>query len=285
MSFAPLILMLAALPVFYFFLLNLQERSKPFYFFGSLAGLWGVFGIFFAMIGVVGFSYFIIYIILLIFGIISQVFFSTLFKIYRKKARRLARELPPLRKFDNITTGILVIFVVIILYIGFFAVSVNPARAATTTYFTEEEEVVKSLPYTYRIDYKYGWAYVVVLTIRTIPLTTSFYSDKLKDAKSDIVEHIENEGGNGGEIEDVGETEEKINGHDAVVREYNIEWKVKKSGYWGGSETETYSGKLYLKAWFCNKEFATIVVGVIYPTSPVNLREKTMAVADSVECH
>lgn len=298
MSFAIFILLLAALPIIYYYLVMHQIYEKVSDIFGILAGLWLFFGIFAIYLGIVGFSFFIIFFLIIIIGFIVQLSLKYLPDIAQdivEKAQELLDNAPEMNVHKRITKNVsslqktserfglaIICFgVTIILYISFFTVPVSPADSNETFQFDRNEGYVKHFPNEYRIEYKNGGAIVVIVTLRTIPLSPKMYSDRLRKEVTEITEDkAKEEYGQNVKVDYKGEKDIKVNGHDAIKQEYDIIGK-KSTGIWGG-EVETQVAKMAVIAWFCNKDFETVVVGYVYPPG---LESTTLNIVNSIDCH
>lgn len=298
MTFAMFLLLLAALLILYYYLVMHQIYGKISDIFGIFAGLWSFLGIFGIYLGLIGFSYFLIFIIIIIIGYLIQFSLKLLpdsaVEVI-EKAQDYLDNAPELNVHEKILDkipslentserwglAIICFGVVFILYISFFTIPVSPADTDDTFQFDREEGYMKHLPNTYRIDYKKGDAIVVIVTLRTIPISPKMYSDRLKKEVSEITEEkAKTEYGQDIRVEYKGEEDKKINGHDAIMQNYDIFRKTSGGIFGGGGETNV--ADMAILAWFCNKDFETVVVGYVYPP---NLKSTTNNLVDSIDCH
>lgn len=298
MSFAIFLLLLASLPIIYYYLIMNQIYGKISDIFGFLAGLWSFLGIIGIYLGIVGFSYFIIFFLLIFIGFIIQIFQKILPEsindIFEKTSEildnapeltvheKIMEKVPSLENRSiRLGLAILCFGTVIMLYISFFTVPVSPADSNEPLQFDRNEGYMKRFPNAYRIDYKNGRAFVIIVTLRTIPISSDLYSGKLKNEVSDITEkQAKDEYGQDIRVEFKEESSIEANGHDAVRLLFYIYEKT--SGGFFGSDGESKAAEMVIIAWFCNKDFETVVVGYVYPN---NLKALTENLVDSIDCH
>ncbi len=265
MNLAIFIMMLTALPVIYYYGTLYQWSPRIKYIFGMLGGLWGFLGVFLISTGAIGFSYFVIYIIILIIGYIVEVVMGGTEEKKKKKQ--------PF-SISNLAMGIVVIIVVALMYSAFFFTAVTPARVSDPSGFDETGEQMKALPNAYKYEYKSMamQSYVVVLTIRTVPLTTGFYESALKKAKPYIEDYIRENYNQDAQLDDKGTEKVTINDHEGVKQTYDVRWQT-----FGGTKTAT----MVLEAFFCNEDFETIIIGYVYPPAGA---ASTLGLVGKVEC-
>lgn len=298
MSFAIIMLLLAALPVIYYYLAMYQIYEKLSDIFGIIAGLWLFFGIFAIYFGIVGFSFFIIFFLIIIIGFIFQFTIKYLPGIVEdiiEKAKELLDNAPEMNVHEKIIekvpslqksskrlgVAIICFGITILLYLSFFTVPVSPADSNETLQFNRHEGNFKNFPNAYRIDYINGKAIVVIVTLRTIPISPDMYSKRLRDEVKETTEKkAKEEYGADIRVEYQGEESEEVNGHDAIKQQYYIYGK-ESNGLFNG-EKEKKVAEMYVLAWFCNKDFETVVVGYVYPPG---LKISTENLIYSINCH
>lgn len=265
MNLAIFIMMLTALPVIYYYGTLYQWSPRIKYIFGMIGGLWGFVGVFLISSGSIGFGYFVIYVSILITGYIVEVVMGA--GTEKKKKKK------PF-SISNLAMGVVVFIVVALMYSAFFITAVSPARVNDPTGFDESGEQIKTLPSTYKYEYKSTamQSYVVVITIRTVPLTTGFYESALKKAKPYIEDYIRENYNQDAQLEDRGSEKVKINGHDGIKQTYDVKWQTL-----GGTKTAT----MVLEAFFCNEDFETIVIGYVYLPGAA---AATLGLVGNVEC-
>jgi len=272
MNFAIFILMLTAIPVMYYYYTMYEVNEKTRYLIGLLAGVWAFVGILLIRAGVIGFSYFIIFII-----IIALVYVFEKIMVYVdenfEEADQEEYEIEWPVEVSNVAMAVIVFLCIILLYFSFFIIPVEPAQVDDPSGFNEDGEVFAGFPNAYKYEYTStgGSSKVVVITIRSIPLTTGFLDSALKKAKPEIEDYIKEKYGQNAKLELVDEGETEVNDHNAVEQEYDV-----NSGTFG-----TKVADMVLQAFFCHETFQTVVIGYTYPPGG---KTATLGLVGDISC-
>ncbi len=275
MNLAILIMMLTALPVLYYYYCLYQVNEKTKYLIGLLAGLWAFIGVLLVYKGIIGFSYFIIYIVLTIIVYIYDLVMGRV-EEYEEEDEEEYGEYEVEWPIDvsNVMMGISVLIVVLLMYFAFFLTSVSPARVDDPTGFDEKGETYKRLPNAYKYEYKSALhrAYVVVITVRSIPFTTGFYESALDRARPYIEDYIKEEYNQDATLELRDEDTVEIDGHDAAQQTYDVYWRTVMG---------QKSAVMVLQAFFYHEDFETIIIGYVYPPEG---KDATLGLVGKIEC-
>lgn len=268
MNLAIFILLITSLPIIYYYwtLHEVNEKSK--YSIGILAGIWAFIGILLAAWGVIGFSYY------LIFG-----FLIVLVYIFEPVMSVLGIELDGVQDdyddeeddgtgeyevewpvdVSNQIMGFVVLIVVVLMYSAFLFTTVSPARAEDTAGFDEDEKTVKYFPNAIKYEYKSvsAQSYVVIITVRSIPVTTGMLESALDTVKEDVEDYIWDHYKQDATLELKDEEATDVDGYDGFKQIYDVWWDT----IIGGRKT----AEMTLEAFFFNEDFEMIIIGYVYP--------------------
>ncbi len=296
MSLAAILLLLAGLLVFAYYLIMFQEVGKISHFFGLLAGIWAFAGVFFVLGGVVGISYFLIFFLLLTVGYVANFLVpEEYYEDFLGKVGDFTEGMPSVSidedDYDKIPfvknmkaesgLGIITVFAVILLYLVFIMTPLSPAYSDDPFQFQfdgDNDGPIGFLPYTYEKEYKNkNGATVNILSIRMIPLSKSTLDSALDKLEPTIRDSVKEKAGDDFDIEYIGEDDIDRNGHDAIQKEYEVSWE--ESGPFG---TTHKSGRMFLEAWYCHQNLMTVVVGYFYPSESATA---TQQLVEEITCH
>lgn len=259
---AVLLMLITSLPVFYYYYTMYQVNEKTRYLIGMVAGGWAFIGVFLVMAGVVRFWYFIIYILLIIVVYIFEKVMEYLDEDFEESEQEEYEIEWPV-DVSNTGMALLTLALVIVLYCAFLIAPVSPARINDPSGFDEDESSYKTFPDGYMYEYKKPGTYVVVLTIRAIPISQGMLEDQLEKGNTEVEEYIKEEYGEDTSIEFTGDDTIEIEGYDAVEKDFTI----RRSGI-----TNTKIGEMTLQAFYYHHDFEVIVIGYFYPS---NTKEAT----------
>jgi len=291
MTTAVLLLLIAGLLIFLYYLIMFQEQGKLSHFFGMLAGIWAFFGVFLVMGGVVGTGYFIFLITILVIGYLANLVVPVeYYEDILERVGEVTERIPSIsvseERYERIPVvknmgeesglGALTFFVIFILYFLFLLTPVTPATTDAPFQFDEKEGPYRFFPNAYQKSYVNGMAKVVIITMRMIPISKGIIDSGIEKAEGEIEEHIEEEVDRDAEVERVAKRDIERNGHDGIEYEYEVSWE---EGGIGGTHDE--KGTLILSGWYCSNKLQVVAVGVFYPEGMENTRD----LAENVECH
>jgi len=269
---ATLIIMLTALPVLYYYYIMYIVNEKTRYLIGLLAGAWAFLGVLFVIGGVIRFWYFIIFVILIVFVYIFEKVMEYLDPDFEEGDQEEYEIEWPI-EVSNITMAVLVLCMILLMYFAFFLVPVSPAKANDFSGFDEDEGKFKSLPNAYKYEYKstIQRSYVVIITLRMVPVTQGMLESTLDYAKPLVEEYIKDRYNQDAtlELRDEGTTE--IEDHDAVEQTYDVHWQAI-----GGQNSAT----MVLQAFYYHEDMETIVIGYVYRP---DYGSDAVSIADNLE--
>lgn len=268
---ALIILLITSLPVLYYYYSMYEVNEKTRYLIGLVAAGWGFLGVFLIRFGVVGFSYFIIYIILIILVYLFEKLMGYFDEEFDEdEYEEYEIEWPV--DVSNSGMAFLTLMFVVVLYLVFLLVPVSPARINDPAGFDEDEGAYKAFPDGYMYEYKKSdGTYVVVLTIRSIPITQGMLGDQLEKGNTEVEEYIKERYGEDTSIDLTSEDTLDIKGYDAVEKNFDI----KRTGL-----IDTKIGEMTLQAFYYHNDLEVIVLGYFYPPGQ---KAKTVGISDDLE--
>ena len=290
MTMAAFLLLLAGFLIFLYYLIMFQDYGRLSHVFGMLAGLWAVFGVFFVMNGVVGTGYFSFFFIILIIGyvanyVVPEEYYEDLIEKLGELTEKVPslsvseenyERIPMIKNMDEESgLGILMVFVIIVLYFLFLLTPVSPADSEETAQFNKKESIFQLFPNAWEIEYTNGMAKVAIITIRMIPISKGIVDSAIDKAEPEIRDHVKKEAGRDAEIEKIEENDIKRNGHEGVQKVYKVEWSEI-------GEPQTQKGTMVLDGWYCSDKMQVVVVAYFYPSSQGTT---TRNLAEDVRCH
>ncbi len=268
MNLAIIILLVTSLPIIYYYwnLHEVNEKSK--YTIGILAGVWAFFGLLLATWGIIGFSYYLILGLLIILVYFFEPMMSVLnielegvhddYDEDDEEAGTGEYEVEWPVDVSNLMMGFVVLIVVALMYSAFLFTAVSPARAEDTAGFDEDEKTVKYFPNAIKYEYKSVSArgYVVIITVRSVPVTTGMLESALDTVKEDVEEYIWDNYKQDATLELKDEEATDIDGYDGYKQIYDVWWDT----IIGGRKT----AEMTLEAFFFNEDFEMIIIGFVY---------------------
>jgi len=267
---AEILMMITSLPIFYYYYTMYSVNEKTRYLIGLLAGAWAFLGVFLILGGIVRFSYFIILIII----VVLVYFFEKIMSYFDEEFDEDEYEEYEIEwpvDVSNTTMAFLTLIFVIVLYMAFLVAPVSPARIDDPAGFDEEEGSYKAFPDGYMYEYKKSdGTYVVVLTIRSIPITQGMLGGQLEKGNAEVEEYIKERYGEDTSIDFTSEDTLEIKGYDAVEKNFDIT----RSGLVG-----TKVGEMTLQAFYYHNDLEVIVLGYFYPPGQ---KAKTVGISDDL---
>ena len=254
---ALLLMLITSLPVFYYYYTMYQVNEKTRYLIGMVAGGWAFIGVFLVMSGIIRFWYFIIYILIVIFVYLFEKVMEFIDGDFDESEQEEYEIEWPV-DVSNRSMAFLTLVLVIVLYCAVLIAPVSPARINDPTGFDEDEGSYKIFPDGYMYEYKKPGTYVVVLTIRSIPISQGMLDGQLEKGNKEVEEYIKEEYGEVSSIELTGEDEIDIEGYDAIEKDFDVRWK----NQFGQFQT----AEMTLQAFYYHNDFEVIVIGYFYPS-------------------
>jgi len=257
MNGAILIMLLTSLPIMYYYYTMYYVNEKTRYLIGLLAGAWTFIGVFLVTAGIIRFWYYIILVLLVIFVYIFEKIMGYLDENF-EEGEKEEYEIEWPVDVSNMVMAFMVLFLIIIMYFGFFLVAVSPARADNPGNFDEEEGDYKNLPNAYMYEYKnaLSQSYVVIITMRMVPISQGMIESALDYAKPEVEEYIKEKYDQDAELELREKEDVEIDGHDAAQHTYDVRWQTTF-----GSR----SAVMVLQAFYYHEDMETIIIGYVYP--------------------
>ncbi len=263
--------LLTALPIIYYFYTMWEVNGKTRYLVGLIAGGWGLLGVFLVIGGIVRFWYYIIYIILLILIFIYEKIMGLLDEDFDEDEYEDDEIEWPV-DVSNSGMAFLVVITVVLFYCIFLITPVSPARISDPIGFDEDEGPYKAFPDGYMYEYKKAdGTYVVVLTIRAIPISQGMLEDQLEKGNTEVEEYIKERYGEDTSIEFTRDDTLEIKGYDAVEKDFDI----RTTGITG-----TKVGEMTLQAFYYHNDLEVIVIGYFYPPGK---KSATVGITDDLE--
>jgi hypothetical protein len=252
---AELMLMVTALPIIYYFYTMYEVNEKTRYLVGLVAGGWGIFGVILVIVGVIQFTYYIIYVILLILVFLFEKIMGLIDENFDEdEMDEYEIEWPV--EVSNAGMAFIVVIMIVLFYTVFLITPVSPARINDSAGFDEDEGPYKSFPDGYKYEYTKPGSYVVVLTIRAIPISHGMLDGQLENGNKEVEEYIHENYGEDVSIEFTTDDEIDIKGYDAIEKDFDI--------YRNGI-TKVKIGEMTLQGFYYNDDLEVIVLGYFYP--------------------
>jgi hypothetical protein len=184
---------------------------------------------------------------------------------------------------------VVALILVLSLYSAFFSQEVYPAQTRSTIYGHVEleckETIIERKPHHVRIEYRYESAYLVIDSIRTLPLSNDFYEKALKDIKPLVKQHVREACGSDAEVTLIKTSDnEEFNGHEAAMARYRVVWTetIPNPILFLPDESETKEGKMLWYAFYCTRSMKTVALGLFYPD---DLEEIYQDILEDINCH
>lgn len=182
--------------------------------------------------------------------------------------------------------------VVALLYVGFFAYPVSPAKPLDGYSFVIDEGTYRALPSIYEVTYTNGKALVVIATIRTVSAPISAYSaafDRLDGYAEDFARE---QYGVEVDVRSLSQDESyAIGGHEGVKHTYGV-FKELVIGLPPLQTTqEVKVAEIGAVAWFCNVDFESVILFYVTPVYFIEdpsleaLASNVVSMVSEVECH